>query len=394
MTTRITSIKTAINSTCNRASTIWEFSSCLLGRFVESVGSAISCWFSTSTYSRMISTCWVTFTSMLPITCECPNIHCRIHSVYISKIARSSLNRSFSIMINIDSGIHILIISISINRHTIFMLLMQRIASTPISSLFSKLCLGNCLRDLIIIPSSTTTTIRLSWRIHAGNQISVILSLIEELLSCHHHLLLLILTAIRSFPLIYQIEKVGLVVLRYAIGSPNTVISNTAWVNTKWTCAISITCISNALMVDVLKVLRMVLLSVEIVHCLLACIALPNVFHEISIIHGVSHLSVVVVGTFVGRLWTSKTSNSCLIEHLFLVHLAIYMREHFMNSRIIGWLKHYTMMSSIHFIDAQWSITSSVASSLFPHPVCHEESLVWFLCSQPKVYKIKIIYIN
>ena len=52
-------------------------------------------------------------------------------------------------------------------------------------------------------------------------------------------------------------------------------------------------------MIDVLEVLRLVLLSVEVVHCLLPSIALPNVFHEISIIHGVSHLSVVVMGTFV-----------------------------------------------------------------------------------------------
>ena len=52
-------------------------------------------------------------------------------------------------------------------------------------------------------------------------------------------------------------------------------------------------------MIDVLKVLWLVLLSVEIVHSLLPGIALPNVFHEISIIHGVSHLSVVVMGSFV-----------------------------------------------------------------------------------------------
>lgn len=85
-------------------------------------------------------------------------------------------------------------------------------------------------------------------------------------------------------------------------------------------------------MIDVLKMLWMMLLCVEIVYGLLACIALPNVFHEISIIHGVSHLSVVIVLSLVGALRAGKATNSRLVEHLFLVHLSIYMRQHFMNS--------------------------------------------------------------
>jgi hypothetical protein len=85
-------------------------------------------------------------------------------------------------------------------------------------------------------------------------------------------------------------------------------------------------------MIDILKMLRMMLLCVKVINGLLACVALSNVFHEISIIHGVSHLSVIIVLTLVGALRPSKTTNSCLIEHLFLVHLTIYMRKHFMNS--------------------------------------------------------------
>jgi len=41
------------------------------------------------------------------------------------------------------------------------------------------------------------------------------------------------------------------------------------------------------------------------------------------------------------------------------------------------------MMSSVHFIDAQRSVSSSVAASLLPHSVCHEESLIWFLSTKP-----------
>ena len=76
----------------------------------------------------------------------------------------------------------------------------------------------------------------------------------------------------------------------------------------------------------------MMLLSIEIVHALLSSIALPDILHEVSIIHGVSHLSVVIVLSLVGALRAGKATNSRLVEHLFLVHLSIYMRQHFMNS--------------------------------------------------------------
>ena len=51
-------------------------------------------------------------------------------------------------MVNIDGGIHVLIISISIYRHAVFMLLLNWVASTTILSLFSELSLGNCFVDL------------------------------------------------------------------------------------------------------------------------------------------------------------------------------------------------------------------------------------------------------
>ena len=86
-------------------------------------------------------------------------------------------------------------------------------------------------------------------------------------------------------------------------------------------------------MIHLLKWLTtMMLLGIEIVHILLPCIALSDVLHEISIIHGVSHLGLILGISFTGVLRTSKSSNSCLIEHLlFLVHLSIYMGKHLVN---------------------------------------------------------------
>jgi hypothetical protein len=45
------------------------------------------------------------------------------------------------------------------------------------------------------------------------------------------------------------------------------------------------------------------------------------------------------------------------------------------------------MMSCVHFINAQWSVAGSIASSLLSHSVSHEESLIWFLCAQPILFK-------
>ena len=47
------------------------------------------------------------------------------------------------------------------------------------------------------------------------------------------------------------------------------------------------------------------------------------------------------------------------------------------------------MMGCIHLIDAKWSVTSGVAATLLPHPVGHEECLIWFLSTEP-IIKRKI----
>jgi hypothetical protein len=46
------------------------------------------------------------------------------------------------------------------------------------------------------------------------------------------------------------------------------------------------------------------LLSIEIVHILLPSIALSDILHEVSIVHGISHLCLILTTTttFIGSL--------------------------------------------------------------------------------------------
>ena len=76
----------------------------------------------------------------------------------------------------------------------------------------------------------------------------------------------------------------------------------------------------------------MVLLGVEVGRLLLPSIALSDIFHEVSIIHSVSHLCLIML-TFLRILRISESSNSGLIEHLLLlIHLAVDMWKHLMDS--------------------------------------------------------------
>ena len=198
----ISSFKAAIYSTNNWSTSIWELTSCLFVWFVESVCSTISRRFTSTTYSCVVSTCWIAFTATVVTSClsKGSDVHCGIHSIYISEVAWTTLNRSFAIMINIDCCIHIVIISISIYRHTVFMLLMNWVTCTSILSLFAEFGLSNGFRNLCI------SGVRLARRIHAVKHLVIVLSGVEELLSSHHHLLLMVLATIRSFSLIDQVE--------------------------------------------------------------------------------------------------------------------------------------------------------------------------------------------
>ena len=192
----------------------------------------------------------------------------------------------------------------------------------------------------------------------------------------------------------------SLIILRNSICCSNPIASNTAWINAEWARSISITCTGNILMIHVvIEVLTtMMLLSVEVIWCclLLTGIALTNVLHEVPIVHGISHLSLILLCTFLWVLRISESSYSSLIEHLlFLIDLTIDMRKHLMNPWVICRLEQDTMMCGIHFIYWEGSVPSSIASSLFPHSVSHEKCLIRFLSTKPmKIILIKKVNID
>ena len=176
----------------------------------------------------------------------------------------------------------------------------------------------------------------------------------------------------------------SLIILSNSVSCSNPIASYSTRVYAKRASTISITSISDVLVIHIFKWLTsMMLLSIEIIHCLLSSIALSNVLHEVSIVHSISHLSLIM-SSFVRTLWIAKSTYSGLIEHLlFLIHLSINMWQHFMNSWVISWLEQNTMVGCIHFIDAQRSIACSIASSLLSHSVSHEKCLIWFLGTKP-----------
>jgi hypothetical protein len=87
------------------------------------------------------------------------------------------------------------------------------------------------------------------------------------------------------------------------------------------------------MMVHVFVLLAMRLcLPIESVHSLLVTsITLPQFCHKITIEHGLPHLCLLLGLSEFLALVDSKTANSGLIEHLFLVHL-IDVGKHFMDS--------------------------------------------------------------
>ena len=278
-------------------------------------------------------------------------------------------------MVDVDCSIHIIVISITLNRHAVLML--DRVTSSTILSLLAKFSLSDGLYVWVSVVRV------LSRGVHTWDHLVVVWSGVEELLGRHHHLLL-ILVAIWCFPLIDEVEQMGLIILGNTVGCSDSVASDTAWVDAKRACSISVTRISNILMMSLVKRLSsMMLLSLEIVHILLSSIALSDVFHEVTIVHSVPHLCLVLITTFAWILRISKTTNSCLIEHLLFLDLTINMWEHLMNPWVICGLQDDTVVSGVHLIDAQRSVTSCVTAALLPHSVSHKESLIWFLSTKP-----------
>ena len=89
----------------------------------------------------MITTCGVTITTIA--SSKVADVHCCVHGIYVCKITRTSLDGSLSVVIDIDSGIHILVVTITLNRHAVLML--DWVACSTVLSLLTKFSLSDCL---------------------------------------------------------------------------------------------------------------------------------------------------------------------------------------------------------------------------------------------------------
>ena len=118
------------------------------------------------------------------------------------------------------------------------------------------------------------------------------------MLGGHHHLLLMVLVAIWCFPLVHKIEEMGLIILGNTVCSTDSVVADPSRVDAEGARSISIAGIGDILMVHLVERLTsMMLLCIEIIHILLPSIALSDVFHEVTIVHSVSHLGLVLITT-------------------------------------------------------------------------------------------------
>lgn len=63
------------------------------------------------------------------------NVHGGIHSVDVCKVSRTSLDRSLSVVVDVDCSIHVLIVTVSLNRHAV--LVLDRVASSSVLPLLA-----------------------------------------------------------------------------------------------------------------------------------------------------------------------------------------------------------------------------------------------------------------
>lgn len=262
--------------------------------------------------------------------------------------------------------------------------LMDWITGTSWCSLLTKFSFCNCLWNRWIVWMMTTLS-----RVYG-----VIRMRRVEKLGCHHHLLLLSSLSIWCFPLVYKIEQVSLILILMATNSTcstNSIVTNTWSSSAKGTTST----ISFYLVHHVhFKGLLMV---IEVTNWLIMTgIALSELGHKVSIAikHGLTHLCLLLMVRHRSRstivAFNTKTTNSCLVENMLIilsnswVTLVVYSRKHVMNSWIIGWLEHNTVLGRIHFVYTKRSVSSMViTASLFPHSISHEKCLVCLLGSEP-----------
>lgn len=397
-------IEWTVAISANRTTSIRKFASrVLLVRFVEGIGVVICCLLSATTNSRVvpgivvnyIATAWANRSEIadiqsLIVILHVSTTHIAVNWLFASMVSAAMMEPCLVELVGSNLTKGILIFS-STSAKVATVALVDWIARSSRGSLLSQLSFCNCLGYRIIIVV-TSTVVTCSWE-HAI--VSLHSSLGVEELCSHHHLLLLGGIRIWSFSLIDQVEQMSLIsrsiLMADTASSSNSVMTNAGCSSAKsgWTSSVSLMLSHHG------HIILISLSRSEILHRLaVSSITLSEFGHEVAIEHCLSHLYLLILVTHL--VWTiatwAKTTNSCLIEHLILIILCIYIWQHVMDSRIISWLQHNSCLCCVHLIYWKWSVTTDhiATSSLFPHAVSHEESLIWLLWSEPIVRRLII----
>jgi len=272
------------------------------------------------------------------------------------------------------------------------------IALTSVGFLFPQFCLSNsfwnCLSSWVRAGGRHTT-----WcvsEVYIRTSVRIV-GWVEEMSGRDHHLVLTLtcLNNIWSFALIYQIKQMGLILIcRGLLIMQNRPICSVypVWSHTvrhwpKCTSHVSLRCCWIWIII-----IRDRSENGSIAFDRLIDIVLASFSDETVIEHRLSHLILLRLAThiWISYLDSCKTPHSGLVENVVFWrsswlrctawHLSIVVDcwEHVVDSRVVCTLQQYSLLSLVEFIDTQRTV-----SSLLPHSVCHEESLVWFLSSKP-----------
>ena len=124
------------------------------------------------------------------------------------------------------------------------------------------------------------------------------------------------------------------------IGCSNSIVAYSTRVNTKRAIAFSFTILIHHTMIKVLSC-NSLLSTTESIHSLTAAcsnialmtsITRSHVLHEVTIKHSLTHLCLLLICHILVLLVSTKSSNSCLIEHLLLLIHLVHIWQHFMDS--------------------------------------------------------------
>ena len=121
----------------------------------------------------------------------------------------------------------------------------------------------------------------------------------------------------RGFSLVYQVEKMSLVVCGRGICSSNPLVSDSTGIGGKTTADISVTCH------------RLILVLILVAR--LTSVALSELCHEVTIEHSLPHLCLLLGLRKLVTIILVESSNPCLVEHLLLIQL-VDIWQHLMNS--------------------------------------------------------------